>query len=90
MAQDPDNPEATDADLAEMRPARDALPPALEPASVLRGGRPKAEVRKVPVAIRLDPPIVDAFEATGPGWQTRMNEALAEAASTLMVARRLA
>ncbi|MDN3621903.1 BrnA antitoxin family protein [Methylobacterium isbiliense] len=86
MAQDPDNPEAADAELAEMRPAREVPAPALDAALVNRGGRPKAEVRKVPVTIRLDPHIVDAFEATGPGWQTRMNEAPAEAASKLTVA----
>lgn len=90
MAQDPENPEATDAELAEMRPARDALPPALDAALVRRGGRPKAEARKVPVTIRLDPHIVGAFRATGPDWQTRMIEAPAEAASKLTVARRLA
>ena len=38
---------------------------------------------KVPVKLRLDPGVVAAFEVTGPGWQTRMNGALAEAASRL-------
>ncbi len=30
-------------------------------------------------SIRIDRDVLQAFKATGPGWQTRMNEALAEA-----------
>lgn len=33
---------------------------------------------KQQVAIRLDPDIIEAFKAGGPGWQTRMNAALKE------------
>ncbi|WP_267897132.1 BrnA antitoxin family protein [Thalassococcus profundi] len=32
------------------------------------------------VSLRLDPEIVARFKASGPGWQTRMNDALREAA----------
>ncbi|GJE55416.1 MULTISPECIES: BrnA antitoxin family protein [Methylobacterium] len=78
-----DNPELTDEQLAQLRPAKDVLPPALYEALVNRGGRPPAVIRKVPVTIRLDPHVVDAFKATGPGWQTRMNDALAKAATGL-------
>jgi uncharacterized protein (DUF4415 family) len=41
-------------------------------------GRPKAEVTKVPVKIRLDPDVLEALRASGPGWQTRVNELLRE------------
>jgi uncharacterized protein (DUF4415 family) len=33
---------------------------------------------KEQVAIRLDPEVLAAFRAKGPGWQTRMNTALKE------------
>lgn len=39
-------------------------------------GRPKAAVTKVPVTLRLDSEVLIAFKATGPGWQTRMNDTL--------------
>lgn len=45
-------------------------------------GRPKLERPKRPVTIRYDADVIDAFRATGPGWQTRMNEALREWLST--------
>lgn len=39
--------------------------------------KPEVERRnKVPVTIRLDADIVARFKTTGPGWQTKMNEAL--------------
>ena len=44
----------------------------------LRRGRPRAARRKVSVTVRYDEDIVKAFKAKGPGWQTRMNEALGE------------
>lgn len=43
---------------------------------LLRRGRPVAEVTKTPIKLRLDPDIVNAFKASGRGWQTRMNDAL--------------
>jgi len=43
---------------------------------LLRRGRPPAEVTKTPIKLRLDPDIIDAFKASGRGWQTRMNDAL--------------
>lgn len=41
-----------------------------------RRGRPAGSGTKEQVAIRFDREILDAFRASGPGWQTRMNEAL--------------
>ena len=32
--------------------------------------------RKIQTAVRYDADIIQAFKADGPGWQTRMNEAL--------------
>lgn len=39
-------------------------------------GRAAGSSTKEQVAIRLDRAVLDAFRATGKGWQTRMNEAL--------------
>ncbi|EBW8860929.1 hypothetical protein BXD91_19305 [Salmonella enterica subsp. enterica serovar Muenchen] len=41
-----------------------------------RKGRPVTDCPKVSVNIRYSPEVVDAFRATGSGWQTRMNAAL--------------
>ena len=43
---------------------------------LVRRGRPRAERTKMSLTVRYDSDIVDAFRATGPGWQTRMNDAL--------------
>lgn len=42
----------------------------------LKRGRPLAAVTKERITIRLSPEVVQAFRATGEGWQTRMNAAL--------------
>jgi uncharacterized protein (DUF4415 family) len=39
-------------------------------------GRPPSPAPKRQVTIRLDPDLLDRLRATGPGWQTRLNEAL--------------
>jgi len=41
-------------------------------------GRPAGSGNKVSTTIRFDADILDAFKATGEGWQTRMNDALKE------------
>ena len=83
IAADPDNPELTEADFREMRPAAEVLPPALYAALTRPRGRPKAAETKVPVKLRLDRRAVEAFKATGEGWQTRMNDILVAAAKKL-------
>lgn len=40
-----------------------------------RRGRP-AGSNKTQIALRVDDDVLEAFKASGPGWQTRMNEAL--------------
>ena len=39
-------------------------------------GRPKAEKTKVSTTIRLSPEVIEHFRAGGPGWQSRIDEAL--------------
>ena len=41
-----------------------------------RAGRPAGSGNKEQVAIRFDKDVLEAFRATGRGWQTRMNDAL--------------
>lgn len=65
---DPNDPE--DFDVTE-----EALERALEErAQRLRG--PQLAPTKQQVTLRLDPDVLAKFRATGPGWQTRVNEAL--------------
>jgi len=77
---DEDAPELTDAELGEMRPAAEILPADFYAMVTKRPrGRPKAAETKIPVTLRLDREVVEAFKRKGPGWQTRMNAALKEA-----------
>jgi uncharacterized protein (DUF4415 family) len=75
-----DNPEWTEADFAEAKGPRD-LPPELLaafPATGKSGGRPPGS-NKQAVSLRLDRDIVAKFKASGPGWQSRINQALRDA-----------
>lgn len=47
-------------------------------ARMKRRGRPKADSQKVQLTVRYDQDIIEAFKASGPGWQSRMNNALRE------------
>ena len=46
--------------------------------TVIRPGRPRGSAKRL-VSLRLDEAVIAAFRATGPGWQTRVNEALRKA-----------
>jgi uncharacterized protein (DUF4415 family) len=62
IAADADTAELTDREFAELKPLR---------------GRPRGS-RKVAMTVRFDREVIDAFRATGRGWQTRMNQVLRE------------
>ena len=47
--------------------------------TVIRRGRPPGAT-KTQIALRIDNEVLAAFRAGGPGWQSRMNEALRKAA----------
>lgn len=49
---------------------------------------PNKRPAKEQVAIRLDPEVVGALRASGPGWQTRVNAALKEWLATQPVKRK--
>jgi uncharacterized protein (DUF4415 family) len=66
-----DAPELTEKQLAEAE--------LHEGGKLIRRGRPPSpKTRKLPVKIRLDPDVVAALRATGPGWHTRLNALLRE------------
>lgn len=75
-----DNPEWTEEDFARARPAAEVLtgifPQTVAAAMLAPRGRPRKEITKAAVNIRLSPDVVEAFRATGRGWQTRIDEAL--------------
>ncbi len=60
IASDPDTYELSDEAFAKLRPV----------------GRPRAEVTKDRITIRLSPEVTAYFRATGRGWQTRMDKVL--------------
>lgn len=76
-----DIPEWTEEDFRNARPIEDFpdLLAALNNARAKRGqrGPQKAEV-KDRIGLRLDHHIVEHFRATGPGWQSRINDILAD------------
>ncbi len=74
-----ENPEWTEADFARARPADQVFPPEMAAQLVKRGrGRPRSS-EKESVTLRIDRETLDRFRAGGPGWQTRINEALRKA-----------
>lgn len=60
IAADPDTYELGAADLKQMK----------------KIGRPKSEITKERITIRLSPDVLERFRATGTGWQTRVDAAL--------------
>jgi uncharacterized protein (DUF4415 family) len=64
IAADPDTLELTSADMAQLRPLR---------------GRPPLARPKAALTMRVDADVLDALKASGPGWQTRINELLRDA-----------
>lgn len=78
IASDPDNPEATDEQLAQARPFAEVFPELAE--SIRRSrGRPATGAAKQTVSIRLDPDVIAKFKSTGPGWHRLINDILRDA-----------
>lgn len=71
-----DTPELTESEAADLRPARAV--PEIHALLPKRGrGRPKRADAKVNLTLRVEPALIEAYKATGPGWQVRMQDALA-------------
>ncbi len=76
IAADPGNPEWTARDFARAKPFAEAFPHLAKS----RGGRgPQKKPAKVAVSLRLTREVLERFKASGPGWQTRMDDALKKA-----------
>ena len=74
-----DNPELTEEEMRQARPFTEVFPHLAE--SIRRGrGRPPVENPKQQVTLRLDAEVIERFKAGGPGWQSRINEALRKSA----------
>jgi uncharacterized protein (DUF4415 family) len=82
---DPDNPEVTPEQFATS--VRVADYPSLEAAEAAakekyyaaqRRRGPQKAPRKQMVTLRLDAQVLERFRATGKGWQSRMNDTLAQ------------
>ena len=74
-----DGPELTDDEIASLRPAREVLPSELFEALTKRkpGQRgPLKAPTKAFISLRIDQDILERFKADGPGWQSRINDAL--------------
>ncbi|UFM63645.1 BrnA antitoxin family protein [Paracoccus sp. MA] len=48
--------------------------------ATVQRGRPKLDNPKVSTTIRLSPEVIEYFKAGGPGWQSRIDEALRKVA----------
>lgn len=77
---DPDDaPEWSDEALtrAELREGETVLRPAS--GTLTKRGRPPLDNPKRQVTLRLDGDLLDHLRATGPGWQSRINDLLRKA-----------
>jgi uncharacterized protein (DUF4415 family) len=73
-----DNPELTAENLKEMRPFAEVFPDLAENVKRTRG-KQKSPTKQL-VSLRLDREVLEAFKASGEGWQSRINETLRRAA----------
>lgn len=77
------NPEWSAEDFAKAKPASEVLVGLFGKAQAKemlkpKRGRPKSAATKEHVNVRFDADVLERFRASGPGWQTRMNAALAD------------
>ena len=77
---DEDIPEMTTTDFRRAKRVAEFMPELIHAAKRARG-RPRIATPKAHVSLRLDPEIIAAFKAEGPGWQRRINAVLARAVS---------
>jgi uncharacterized protein (DUF4415 family) len=81
-----DSPEFTAEEMAKAKPFAEVFPELAASARRVRG-KQRAPTKQL-VSLRLDRSVVEAFQADGPGWQSRMNAALRAAASASVRLRR--
>lgn len=77
------NPAWTPETFGRARKAREVLPEIFGKSTVAKmlkpRGRPKSGKARTSISLRLPPDTLARWKATGPGWQTRMAEALSKA-----------
>ena len=74
---DDDNPEWTREDFARAERGDD-IPPHIRAAFPKTRGRPAGSAKQL-VSLRIDRDTIARFRASGPGWQSRINEVLRKA-----------
>jgi uncharacterized protein (DUF4415 family) len=73
MAEVSDNPEWTAERIARAKPFNEVFPELAE--SIARDGIQAGPAEEF-VTLRLDPKVIEHFRASGPGWQSRINDTL--------------
>ena len=68
--------ELTAADIKTFKRGSAALPASLRAKTGVRG--PQKAPTKIALSLRLSPQVVEAFRASGEGWQTRIDVVLAD------------
>lgn len=66
----------SDEELARAKPFREVFPDLAASMDRTRRGRPPVESPKKQVTLRLDAEVLTRLRQSGPGWQSRVNEAL--------------
>jgi uncharacterized protein (DUF4415 family) len=82
---DADNPEWTAEMFARAKPAAEVYPDLVECSEKRKRGQrgaQKAPVKK-PIKLRVDHDVLARYRASGPGWQSRMNDALRRGSKSL-------
>jgi uncharacterized protein (DUF4415 family) len=74
-----DHPEWSAEELAGARPFADVYPEIAEKIRRVRG-RQKTPTKTL-VSLRIDQDVIARFKSAGPGWQSRINDALRKASS---------
>ena len=78
IAADPDTWEWTEEDFKHARPASEVFPDLVAEALKRRRGAQKHPT-KVLVSLRRERDVVERLRASGPGWQSRVNDMLRKA-----------
>lgn len=88
---DDENPAWTSKDVREARPFLEALP--RKTAEAVRRYRGQRGPQKLPtkelISLRVDRDVVAMYRSTGPGWQTRANDALRAYAKSRLTRKRM-
>jgi len=82
---DADNPEWTAEMFARAKPAAEVYPDLVEYSEKRKRGQRGAQKTPVkkPIKLRVDHDVLARYRASGPGWQSRMNDALRRGSKSL-------